>query len=108
MENLTVQQEQRALQALKKIVKKSKDMLPDVNLVLHQSSGGSGYHKELIVNRSGLVHQEGYYHFCGTDCIDSNHEGTLERKKLTPSVEVIRKFKLTAKELEKQFRKLTE
>lgn len=106
MVNLTVRQEQRALQTLVRLVKKSKDMLPNAELILWHASRNSWWGR-LTLNQTGLVYESGNLHSCGEVCFSDKHNNHVNSpQKLEPTSEVVKNFELTVADLEKHLKKL--
>ncbi len=110
--NITVQQEKEALRILKLLVKKSKDLLPKIELDLRRQYplpaeiGGSW--ERLSLTRHGLRLYSGHYDRC-TDpegCM-TTHEDTVNKpRELQPSIKVLREYELEVKALKKILKKL--
>ncbi|OGE80271.1 MAG: hypothetical protein A2660_01040 [Candidatus Doudnabacteria bacterium RIFCSPHIGHO2_01_FULL_45_18] len=113
--NLTVQQEKATVRALKQLVRKSKDMLPDAEFVLREfpdqiaERPGKVRWEDLVLNKRGLQLHSGIEDHCTATehCMHEGHEDKVFRtRKLNPSAKVVQEYRLTEKLLKKFLAKL--
>lgn len=104
--NITAKQEKEATDVLKQLVKMSKDMLPDVSIVLwDNSSGDSGCSsytwKKIMLSRHGLRLESGFYDRIFDKDYRDREDETYKPRELKPTAKVVREYGLTSTSLKK-------
>ncbi len=105
--NLTIQQEEKAVDVLKQLCQRSKDLLPEISFKLWDNftldtKFGQFVWKKLTLSNKGLRLESGLYDRCidPEGCMRVHKDEIYEPRPLQPEAVVVREYCLTATDLE--------